>query len=233
MPLPFKRRDQRTRAQRGIDNVGIRMFRRGEREEYRVGEFFPGMKSSNLSLEGYDRRLQASLMRDIATIVHRRGKVRVLDVGAGEGIAAIQLQKKWGRDKVELHAIGLTRPFDTKSKKIFGKKLQAECTDPWNAFTSYRVGDVSRIMKKMKRRFDLIVSANAGTTPEKVPAIIDSLDSGGVAHIQLLLPEPIDFRQIINTTTFTLHQERPIREDKLGHTLCSVVIHVTRVRGPN
>ncbi len=79
---------------------------------------------------------------DIAKRLARKNpdkKVKVLDVGAGEGIFGIDLQDKLGRSTVEYHATGLTQPYEKTSTraKVTGKKLAERTQEPWNRFASY------------------------------------------------------------------------------------------------
>ncbi len=168
--------------------VAIRNMRKGEKQAMRTSGVYrskPGKFQGSSGLAEYSQELGIRVDEEAKKIIQNKGRARVLDIGAGEGLMGVQLQKMFKRENVELHAIGLVRPFEKTTQRIFGSKLAKVCADPWNAFASYRVGDFAYVLPKIEKRFDLIVCTHVLITYRFAHVIANALEKQGRAFIQV------------------------------------------------
>ncbi|MBI4360620.1 hypothetical protein HY572_02485 [Candidatus Micrarchaeota archaeon] len=172
----------------------IRYFRELDRASFQ-GIGHPGLGRdkyyTDSGLDEYSEHFKTDLAQ-VAEQLHReRGHaIRVLDVGAGDGLFGIQLQDHVGPENVELHTTGLARPFnqDRKTRKwsVQSKALDRETQQPWNRFASYNVGVFTDNADQWfdDEHFDLIVDHSGMLKGQAAVGLMaKKLRAGGHAYL--------------------------------------------------
>lgn len=184
---------------RGVTAKTLKIVRENDRESYRNGKISIELSGgelilwhTNAGLKEYNKFFGIKFEEIARRMMNeKKGKpIKVLDIGAGEGIFGIELQEAVGIQNIELHAAGLTKPFsqDMNGWKIHGKILAQKTQQPWKRFKEYRVGSFRKNVDRWfeDKQFDLIVShTSLFINSVIIEKIAKKLNKNGEAHIQM------------------------------------------------
>ena len=204
---------------RGFIARRIRDYRRMDRSSY-LGGYDEKVDPENVyytnsGLRKYNENFGVNFAEIARRLGSKQERIRVLDIGAGQGLFGLQLQKALGPRQVELHAIGFTRPFHKHQGEwqVTGKELKKEAKEPWKQFASFHVGDFN--MKGEKKledeSFDLVVSHSSVTLNyQSLMKIAKKLRQGGEAYVQMIVG-----KGLVHQATMRTLEEKGFRVEVL------------------
>ena len=167
------------------------------------------------------------MKRRITAVRARLGpnrKIRVLDLGAGEGFVSQQLCSGIPKSKLELHVLGVTRsPRSASRSRYIDGLVVEEKTSP----TKILVGSLENY--RFARKYDFVFSATGAlvygaNVPIAVEKICNSLNKGGEAVLHVAPKKFLHLIPYLRKAGFSVRQIRDINE-------ADWVFHIVNRRG--
>ena len=142
----------------------------------------------NRGIREYTERI-GNFIKHIETLLKKKEKIRILDIGCGYGKVLIELRKKYG-NKVEIYGMNLEREWNSNIiekfaliNRIFSKK------ELRNNLPKIKIGDAGRKIPYPNNYFDIIISvASMQYIKNKAKAIEEInrvMSKCGIAIIEL------------------------------------------------